>query len=208
MITSKPFSQSCENNKAPILQIIREVFTQPATVWEIGSGTGQHACFFASQLPHLCWQPTDRAGNLPGIDLWLTEAGLDNINPPLALDINDHTWPCKSMAALFTANTLHIMSAAEVEILFRKLANYLTPDALMCIYGPFNYGGKFTSDSNAHFDNWLKQQNPLSGIRDFEQVCALAHAIGLILIDDHAMPSNNRILVFQRQQTSDPSISD
>ncbi len=198
MTTSKPFSQSCENNKAPILQIIREVFSQPATVWEIGSGTGQHACFFANQLTHLTWQPTDRAENLPGIHLWLAESESDNINPPLALDVNDENWPCISLEAVFTANTLHIMSLAEVETLFRKLGEYLIPNALMCVYGPFNYAGNFTSDSNARFDQWLKQQNPLSGIRDFEQICALANAIGLTLIDDQAMPANNRLLVFQR----------
>ena len=201
MTASKPFSQACENNKTPILQIIRKVLIRSETVWEIGSGTGQHACFFANQLPHLFWQPTDRTENLPGINLWLTEAKLDNIKPPLALDVNDPVWPCASIEAIFTANTLHIMSAAEMEILFQKLAIYLAANATMCIYGPFNYGGKFTSDSNAHFDNWLKQQNPLSGIRDFEQVCALASAIELTLIDDHEMPANNRLLIFQRQHS-------
>ena len=200
MIASKPFSQASENNKNPILQIIRRVFIRSETVWEIGSGTGQHACFFASQLPHLFWQPTDRTENLPGINLWLTEAKLDNIKPPLALDVNDPVWPCANIEAIFTANTLHIMSAAEMEILFQKLAIYLAANATMCIYGPFNYGGQFTSDSNARFDNWLKQQNPLSGIRDFEQVCDLASAIGLTLIDDHEMPANNRLLIFQRRQ--------
>ncbi len=200
MTASKPFSQASENNKNPILQIIRRVFIRSETVWEIGSGTGQHACFFASQLPHLFWQPTDRTENLPGINLWLTEAKLDNIKPPLALDVNDPVWPCANIEAIFTANTLHIMSAAEMEILFQKLAIYLAANATMCIYGPFNYGGQFTSDSNARFDNWLKQQNPLSGIRDFEQVCDLASAIGLTLIDDHEMPANNRLLIFQRRQ--------
>jgi hypothetical protein len=200
MTASKTFSQASENNKNPILQIIRRVFIRSETVWEIGSGTGQHACFFASQLPHLFWQPTDRTENLPGINLWLTEAKLDNIKPPLALDVNDPVWPCANIEAIFTANTLHIMSAAEMEILFQKLAIYLAANATMCIYGPFNYGGQFTSDSNARFDNWLKQQNPLSGIRDFEQVCDLASAIGLTLIDDHETPANNRLLIFQRRQ--------
>lgn len=200
MTASKPFSQASENNKNPILQIIRRVFIRSETVWEIGSGTGQHACFFASQLPHLFWQPTDRTENLRGINLWLTEAKLDNIKPPLALDVNDPVWPCANIEAIFTANTLHIMSAAEMEILFQKLAIYLAANATMCIYGPFNYGGQFTSDSNARFDNWLKQQNPLSGIQDFEQVCDLASAIGLTLIDDHEMPANNRLLIFQRRQ--------
>ena len=193
----KAFSQACENNKLPILNIISQVFTQPTTVWEIGSGTGQHACFFASQLPHLIWQATDRTENIAGIQAWINEANLPNLPPPRVLDINEPSWPCQSIDALFSANTLHIMSLAEVETLFSRLDEYLNPSALACFYGPFNYHGQFTSDSNARFDQWLKAQNPLSGIRDFESICQLAAGIGLKLLDDHAMPANNRLLVFQ-----------
>lgn len=202
MTINRPFSNSCENNKDPILQVIREVFTRPATVWEIGSGTGQHACFFANRLPHLNWQPTDRADNIPGIKLWLEDANLNNIKPPLALDVCDTVWPCDGIDALFTANTLHIMSWQEVSEFFKRLQVYLNSNAVLCIYGPFNYQGLFTSESNERFDKWLKMQNPHSGIRDFEQICALAEAVGLGLIEDHAMPANNRILVFQKQSVN------
>ncbi|MCQ8104818.1 class I SAM-dependent methyltransferase [Methylomonas sp. SURF-2] len=199
MTTEKPFSQACENNKQAILDILKQVFDKPATVWEIGSGTGQHACHFAQHLPHLTWQPTDRAGNIAGIRLWLGEAGLSNLQAPLMLDVADADWPCDSVDALFTANTLHIMSLREVELLFERLARYLALDARVCIYGPFNYRGGYTSDSNARFDQWLKQQNPHSCIKHFERIRGLASAIGLELLADHAMPANNRLLVFQRQ---------
>lgn len=197
MTGPKPFSQACENNKGPILARLREVFTHPLTVWEIGSGSGQHACFFAEQLPHLTWQPTDRAENLPGIRLWVEEAMLPNLQRPVVLDVNDPVWPCSAIDALFSANTLHIMSEAEVEILFRRLGGLLNPNAWVCIYGPFNYRGQFTSDSNARFEQWLKSQNPLSGIRDCEWICRLAQGAGLVLQADHAMPANNRLLVFR-----------
>lgn len=199
MTTEKPFSQACENNKEPIVDILKQVFRQPLTVWEIGSGTGQHACHFARRLPHLTWQPTDRAGNIAGIRMWLQETPLPNLRPPLPLDVADSVWPCRSIEALFTANTLHIMSWDEVTLLFQRLAEHLAGQALVCIYGPFNYRGGYTSDSNARFDQWLKQQNPLSCIKHFEQVRALAAAIGLELLADHAMPANNRLLVFERQ---------
>ncbi|WKJ88573.1 DUF938 domain-containing protein [Methylomonas montana] len=198
MTTQKPFSQSCENNKAAILEIIRSVFSQPATVWEIGSGTGQHACHFAEQLPHLHWQPTDRPENIAGIELWREDAQLSNVKPPLSLDVADPVWPCERIDALFTANTLHIMSRHEVRILFERLASYLNVDASICIYGPFNYNGAYTSDSNARFDEWLKNRDVSSGIKDFEEIMALATAIGLELQADHAMPANNRLLVLQR----------
>lgn len=198
MTIEKPFSQACENNKQAILEIIKNVFCQPCTVWEIGSGTGQHACHFAGYLPHVEWQPTDRQDNIPGMRLWLDEAQLANINPPLILDVCDTNWPCQAIDALFTANTLHIMSWEDVEILFERLNNYLSADATVCIYGPFNYNGTYTSDSNARFDEWLKSRNELSGIRHFEDIVALATAIDLELLVDHAMPANNRLLVFKR----------
>jgi trans-aconitate methyltransferase len=193
----KPFSQACENNKAPILQIISKVFCHPTTVWEIGSGTGQHACYFAKQLPHIEWQPTDRAENIPGIGLWLAETHIPNLKPPLTLDVTDAVWPCSTIDALFTANTLHIMSWDEVQILFDRLTEYLNPKALVCIYGPFNYNGTYTSDSNAQFDQWLKSQNPLSGIRNFEDIVLLTTSRHFSLLSDIAMPANNRLLVLQ-----------
>ncbi|ESS67839.1 hypothetical protein MGMO_156c00070 [Methyloglobulus morosus KoM1] len=194
---NKPYSQSCENNKAPILAVIREAFSQPVTVWEIGSGTGQHACYFASELPHLIWQPTDVAENLPGINAWRDEAQLANLNQPIAIDVASTIWPCDGMDAVFTANTLHIMSWPYVEVLFERFQAYLKPLATVCIYGPFNYNGNYTSDSNANFDQWLLNRDPLSGIRDFEAVMALAERAGLSLLKDNAMPANNRLLVLQ-----------
>ncbi|WP_347987055.1 DUF938 domain-containing protein [Methylomonas sp. AM2-LC] len=198
MIT-KPFSQACENNKEPILQVIRKVYAQATTVWEIGSGTGQHACYFAKQLPYLEWQPTDRVENIDGICLWTTEAQLSNLKSPLSLAVQDDTWPCKSIDALFTANTLHIMNWDEVQLLFARLNVYLTANASVCIYGPFNYNGAYTSESNARFDQWLKAQNCLSGIKNFEDILALAINIDCELTADETMPANNRLLVFKKK---------
>jgi len=195
---AKPYAQSCENNKAPILEVLRGVLTAPCTVWEIGSGTGQHAVHFAAGLPHLRWQPTERAGYLPGIQLWLDEAGLDNVEPALALDVRDEPWPCEGIEAVFTANTLHIMSWAEVGVLFDRLDRYLLPGALLCSYGPFNRGGRYTSESNERFDHWLKARDPLSGIRDLEALVELAGRAGIELHEEHALPANNHLLVWAR----------
>lgn len=198
MKLGKPFSQACENNKDPILQVIHTVFDRPATVWEIGSGTGQHACHFARSLPHIQWQPTDLEERLPGMRLWLEEAQLANIRPPLSLNVADSEWPCRTIEAAFTANTLHIMSWEKVGLFFQGLSTRLIQSAPVCIYGPFNYRGAYTSDSNARFDRWLKENDPASGIRDFEAVARLAWQSGLTLIDDVAMPANNRLLIFRK----------
>lgn len=195
---TKPYAQSCDNNKAPILEVLRGVLTMSCTVWEIGSGTGQHAVHFAAALPHLRWQPTDCVEHLPGMQLWLDEAGLENVMPPLQLDVRDEPWPCEAMEAVFTANTLHIMSWAEVEVLFARLDRYLLPGALLCSYGPFNRDGHYTSESNERFDQWLKARDPLSGIRDLEALVDLAQRAGLALREDHALPANNHLLVWAR----------
>lgn len=171
---------------------------------EIGSGTGQHAVHFAAALPRLIWQTSDLEPGLPGIRLWIEEAGLPNLPPPIALDVTG-LWPHTSFDAIFTANTLHIMSWPQVRALFRALPAVLAPDALLAIYGPFNTNGRFTSDSNAAFDTWLKQRSPESGIRDFAAVDELARSIGFALVEDRPMPANNRTLVWRRRE-SDPAM--
>lgn len=195
---NKPFSQSCENNKQPILEIIQTVFLESTTVWEIGSGTGQHACYFAQNLPHLIWQATDREENLAGINSWIEEIGLVNLLKAQALNVVDEQWPCQQIDALFTANTLHIMQSKEVECFFSGLSKCLTEQARVCIYGPFNYHGHYTSASNAEFDQWLKARDHRSGIRDIEMIKELANSADLKIKNDISMPANNRLLVLQK----------
>jgi trans-aconitate methyltransferase len=197
MSQAKPFSPHCERNQGPILAALRPHFLHCRRVLEIGSGTGQHAVFFAAALPATRWQTSDVDENLPGIRLWIEEAALPNLPAPLAFDVNGPR-PNARFDAAFTANTLHIMSWPEVEALFAALDEVLEPQATLAVYGPFNYDGRFTSDSNREFDAWLKTRAAHSGVRDFEAVDALAKSIGLQLVNDHAMPANNRLLVWRR----------
>ncbi|MDP2821505.1 MAG: DUF938 domain-containing protein [Sulfuritalea sp.] len=193
----KPDAASCERNREPILAVLRDHFANRRKVLEIGGGTGQHAIFFAAALPHLTWRTSDRLESLTGIRAWLEEAALPNTPAPLELNVMG-AWPALRFDAVFSANTLHIMSWAEVERMFARLPDVMTGDARLAVYGPFNYGGRFTSESNAAFDAWLKQSGPHQGLRDFEAVDALAGKAGLQLIEDRAMPSNNRCLVWGR----------
>ena len=195
-VMEKPHAPSTEKNREPILAVQREHFAERREVLEIGSGTGQHAIFFAAALPHLMWQTSDCPDNLPGIAAWLAEAALPNTPPPFPLDVVGD-WPKRRYDAIFSANTLHIMPWEAVVRLFARLPEVLAADAKIVIYGPFNYGGCFTSDSNAAFDCWLKEKAPHQGIRDFEKVNELAAQAGLTLIEDRAMPSNNRCLHWQ-----------
>ena len=197
----KPHAPACDRNRDPILAVLREHFADRRRVLEIGSGTGQHAVYFARAMPWLEWQASDVADNLPGIRAWLEEAGLPNTPTPLALDVLASPWPAMDGDAVFTANTLHIMGRDGVEAFFQGVGRLLSgsPEATLAAYGPFNYGGIYTSDSNREFDGWLRARDPRSGIRDFEAVDALAGEAGLGLAADVAMPANNRCLVWTRR---------
>ena len=198
-MTEQPFSAACERNREPIVAVLRDFFADRARVLEIGSGTGQHAAHFAAALPQLIWQTSEVAAHLPGIRLWLAEAQLPNTPEPLLFDVNQ-AWPDGPFDAIFSANTLHIMGWDEVVLLFAGLPAVMSPGALLTVYGPFNEGGRFSSAGNADFDAALRAADPRRGIRDIEAVDALAQAAGLVRIDDHAMPANNRCLTWQRRR--------
>lgn len=189
----KPYSEACERNRAPILAVLKRVLRDPRRVLEIGSGTGQHAAYFGAELPHLRWQASDVADDLDGIREWVGDAV-----PPIELDV-DKPWPAVDADAAFSANTAHIMSWAQVERMFQGVARLLPPGGRFALYGPFHYGGQPTSPSNARFDAMLRARDPSSGIRDFEHIQTLAGRYGLALLEDNAMPANNRLLVFKRE---------
>jgi cyclopropane fatty-acyl-phospholipid synthase-like methyltransferase len=194
----KPFAESSEQNKEPILAVIQEQFAECRSILEIGSGTGQHAVYFAEQLPHLRWQPSDAPENLPGIQLWLDEANRDNLDALLELDVSASTWPQGPYDGVFSANTVHIMSWWNVQAMFTGIGRILQDGGRFCLYGPFKYGGVHTSESNARFDVYLRQRDPNSGVRDVVDLQQLAKAAGLSLIEDIEMPVNNRTLVWQK----------
>tara|TARA_R110002110_G_scaffold213154_3_gene426311 strand:+ start:46636 stop:47223 length:588 start_codon:yes stop_codon:yes gene_type:complete len=193
----KPYSQACENNKQPILECLRDILVEPGLVLEIGSGTGQHAEYLATQLPHLQWQPTNHP-SVADCEERLREAALANVLPPLALDVAASNWPLVAADAAFSANTAHIMGWPEVQAMFHGLAAILPEGAPFCLYGPFNYGGSFTSDSNRAFDQHLRSRAAHMGIRDIEDLLDLAALSGFTLAADNAMPANNRLLVWRR----------
>lgn len=195
---TKLFSPSCARNAEPILQAITPFLVGCKHVLEIGSGTGEHAVFFSQHLPHLQWQTSDRAEYHPSIQAWVEEAKLPNLSPPLHLDVANSTWPTTLYDAIFTANTCHIMAWEEVEMMFAGCANVLQSGGLLLIYGPFNYQGQFTSASNAQFDANLKEQAPHRGIRDIDDMLALAKRHDFVLVQDKEMPANNRLLAFKK----------
>ena len=194
----KPYSESCDQNREPILGVIRGLLKDCTRVLEIGSGTGQHAVYFAEQMPHLVWQTSDCLEYHAGIKLWLQESNLANTRPPIELDVSRSAWPAPRFDAVFSANTAHIMHWPDVVAMFSGVGSLLPAGGRFLLYGPFNYNKDFTSESNARFDVWLKSRDPDSGIRDFEDLDRLAGLAGMRLQNDYEMPVNNRILYWEK----------
>ncbi len=188
----KQFAPACERNQDAILAVLREILPSAGTVLEIGSGTGQHASYFAAHLRQLVWQPTDLSENFASIRAWAEEVALPNLRTPLELNVYAGHWPVTSVEAVVCINTIHIVAWRGVENLFAGAGRVLTRGGVMVVYGPYRYVSRPLEPSNESFDQWLKARDPASGIRGFEAVNALASRHGLALAGDRVMPANNR----------------
>ncbi|HAD36905.1 MAG TPA: DUF938 domain-containing protein [Gammaproteobacteria bacterium] len=195
----KRFSEACNRNQAPILAVLKEVLPDTGRVLEIGSGTGQHAAYFSRSLPDLAWQPSDLAEALPSIEAWREESGAPNLNPPMVIDLLGNNDTPSRVDAIVCINTAHIVAWTGVERLFSIAANILEPKGVLYFYGPYRYPDHALEPSNVAFDRWLKEQNSVSGIRDYAAVESLAESNGFILGGDRSMPSNNRSIWWVRQ---------
>ncbi|WP_299199854.1 DUF938 domain-containing protein [uncultured Amphritea sp.] len=194
------FSPASARNRTPILEALVSLLKGDEAVLEIGSGSGQHAVHFCQALPSLRWLPSEVAQQLPLLQANLEAHGCDNIHPPVLVDLQHPHWSSvlPPVELVYSANTLHIISWTEVTSLFNGVGAVLEPAGRLILYGPFRYNNCFTSEGNAEFDCWLKERNPDSGIRDFEQIDSLARGVGLILETDISMPANNQLLVWKK----------
>jgi len=197
-MTKKPYAEACVKNGPPILDVLRQRLPEHGRVLEIASGTGQHAIYFGEALPNIKWQTSDLIEMHSGIRQWLDEARLENVFPPLFLDVMADVWPEHNYDAVFSANSAHIMPAEAVEEMFIGVSSLLVQGGLFFLYGPFMYAGEHSSDSNYLFDCWLKSNDPQRGLRDVDWLREIATKVNLSLSEDVEMPANNRILVWRR----------
>ncbi|REL28477.1 DUF938 domain-containing protein [Thalassotalea euphylliae] len=192
------FAPSCERNKAVIWQAIAPFLADKKSLLEIGSLSGQHACFFSAPLPELTWQCSDISFNLAPLSANIKQHGSAKVLPPIELDVaNNQHWPRQPFDVIYTANSLHIMSWQHVVACFANMPSSANAGTLFIAYGPFNFNGQYSSESNAEFDIWLKERDSQSAIRDFEAVDALAQQAGMSLVTNIDMPANNQLLVWQ-----------
>lgn len=197
-MAEKPFAEYAERNGGPILEVLEDEFASSSRILEIGSGTGQHAARFAAAMPDLMWQTSDLTENHPGISAWVADAGLENLLPPLDLDVRGADVAPAAYDGVFSANTAHIMSFDSVVRMFALIGDGLMDGGVFCLYGPFRQGGEFNTESNARFDETLRGRDPAMGIRDLEDLDGLAADNGMQRQRLYAMPANNHIAVWQR----------
>jgi SAM-dependent methyltransferase len=196
-MSERRFAAAAERNREPILSVLREVLPARGLVLEVASGTGQHTAYCAAALPGLTFQPSELAGeSLASIAAWCE--GLPNVRPPIVLDATAEVWPVAAADAIFNANMIHIAPWAVCEGLVRGASRTLAPGSLLILYGPFRIGGEHTAESNAAFDQRLRETDPAWGVRDFEAVCGLAERAGLRFDRRVPMPANNQTLVFRK----------
>ena len=200
-----PHSPASERNKRAILEVLRMEFRDARHVLEIGSGTGQHAVFFAQELPHLTWQPSDVPDSHDAIRGRLDENAPSNVKPPLVLDVEHAEPPANGFDAAFSANTAHIMGIRAVQRMFALVGRILAAGGRFCLYGPFNFDGEFSSESNARFDASLRQRKATMGIRDLSDLDQFAKDAGLSRVRLYAMPAMNYIAVWQKSGSTHPS---
>lgn len=197
----KRFSAAAERNREAILaqleQLLPRVNEQKIQVLELGSGTGQHACFFAAQLPDVVWQPSDVAAIQSSLLARIQDEGSDNLNEPVVIDVFSSSWPITRSDVVYTSNTFHIVSMTGVECIFRGAARVLAPDGMLIVYGPFCFDGKHNSDGNAEFDRHLRHGNPEQGIRDINWLNEQANENGFAPAELTAMPANNFIAIWR-----------
>lgn len=198
MADLKQYAPACDRNRDPIGQVLNRILPQRGSLLEIGSGTGQHAAWFAPLFPDLSWQPSDLLPNLAGIDAWAAESGASNLRPAVEIDLSRSEWGVGAVDALLSINTIHIVAWTQVETLFRVGASILNPGGSLIVYGPYRYSDRPLEASNEAFDVWLKQRNSERGIRDFDKINQLAMDGALTLGEDIPMPANNRMIWWQK----------
>lgn len=194
---NKPFSPSADRNKEPILNALKSELSANQRVLEIGSGTGQHACYFAAALPNIIWQPTELKQNISTISGWINEENIENILEPKELDVDAHPWPVMSADVCFSSNMFHIVSMHSIRSIFSGCKAALEDDGKLCVYGPFSIDGQHTSASNKHFDQQLRASDPNSGIRDLSELDEIAQQSGFNACRRIAMPANNFLVVWE-----------
>ncbi|MEH2255098.1 DUF938 domain-containing protein [Nostoc sp.] len=206
---ARKYAPATQRNREPILEVLLQVLPESGTILEIASGTGEHAVFFASRLKDYLWLPTDvNPQSRASIISWTEHNVCDNVYAPLELDVTEPVWAVengefdwlntKPIVAIVNINMIHISPRSAYLGLMAGAGRILKAGGILYLYGPFKQGGEHTAASNAAFDEYLRTENPEWGVRNLDDIIAVARAQNLILQQIYQMPANNLSVVFQR----------
>jgi SAM-dependent methyltransferase len=192
---------AAERNKAPIADVLARVLPPRGDALEIGSGTGQHVVHFAKALPRLVWQPSDPdEAYRASVARWIEAEAPPNVRPPVALDVHRRPWPIVCCDAIVCINMIHVAPWSAAIALFDGARDALRDGGILFLYGPYRRGGAHTAPSNAAFDASLRAHDPRWGLREVDDVSALAERAGFVRDEIVEMPANNLSLVFRRAE--------
>ena len=201
---AKRYAVATQRNREPILKVLQKVLPSQGNILEIASGTGEHAVFFADQLPDCQWYPSDRDSALrASIIAWSKECPTANLHPPLDIDARSQTWSIETAAipidAIVNINMIHIAPFSACEGLMAGAERILPQNGILYLYGPYQRAGKHTSESNAAFDRSLRDRDPQWGVRQLEDIIAVAEGANLAFQEIIAMPANNFSVIFSKK---------
>jgi hypothetical protein len=193
-------SPSTARNRDPILQVLRSRLPVEGLILEIAAGAGEHAIHCAEALPGLTWQPTDGDPEaLASIAAWRAQSALPNLLAPLRLDASQpETWPIERADGMVNINMIHISPWSATRGLMSGAGRLLPVGGVLFLYGPYIERDVPTAPSNLDFDRSLKSRDPAWGLRNLDEVTALAARHGLTLSERIAMPANNLSLFFHK----------
>lgn len=198
-IDARLFAPATQRNRVPILDVLSRVLPGEGLVLEVASGTGEHAVWFAQHLRPLQWHPSDADPAMrESIAAHARGSGVKSLKSPLDLDVTAPHWPISRADAVVCINLIHIAPWSVAEGLIAGAARVLPSGGVLYLYGPYRRDGRHTAPSNAEFDRNLRSRNPDWGVRDLEEVTALAAQQGFELREVVEMPANNLSVVFAR----------
>jgi SAM-dependent methyltransferase len=225
------YSPAFERNRDPILAVLQEKvinnFEGRITVLEVGSGTGQHAIYFTSQISsvssgfnnkYTVWLPSEPS-NIDPIQDWIQATKdhslIGNMCHPVLLDVCSNEWSCvedidsfttlrtlsgkavPAVSCIVTINMIHIAPWAATLGLINGAKRILTSGGILYLYGPFKRNNLHTAPSNDSFDSSLRQRNPEWGVRNLETILDIASS-EFKLRQIIEMPANNLSVILEK----------
>jgi len=204
-LDNRLFFSATQRNRECIGDVLSRTIQKKGLILEIGSGSGEHGVLFQKRFPEIIWQTSDpNLLHRKSIISWIDHEELNKKMPqPLELDVEKVPWKIPlhlkhSLQGIVSINMIHVAKWNCTKELFKQSGKLLKEGQFLLLYGPFKIGNKHISRSNYLFDNSLKMENNLWGIRNLEEVTFEAKKNGFFQEDIICMPVNNISIIYRK----------